>query len=104
MTNPTHANHLGFSDVTPFEIVRVVSAKTIEVRMMKAERGEWTPDCRVGGFMGRVMNQRDQQWTITADETAPVERIRRNTRGEWRNARGRFELAAQPVRFYDFNF
>lgn len=99
----TYANCHGYSDITPFEIVRVISDKTIEVRQMKTVC-RWTPDCRVGGFMARVVNQTDQQWTITADETAPVERIRLNSRGEWRNARGRFVLSAQPIKFYDYNF
>ncbi len=33
----THANHSGWSDVHPYEIVRVVSPKTIEIRVMDAE-------------------------------------------------------------------
>lgn len=104
MITAGYANCYGFSDVTPFEIVRVVSEKTIEVRMMQAERGEWAPDFRVMGFFARVMNQRDQQWAITSDASAPVERVRLNQRGEWRNGRGRFMLAEQPIRFYDYNF
>jgi hypothetical protein len=56
------------------------------------------------GFAARVVNQNDQHWTITVDETAPVERIRLNKKGEWRNARGRFKLSDTPVKFYDFNF
>lgn len=104
MTKPIYANHYGFSDVTPFEIVRVVSDKTLEIRQMKAERGQWSPEWVIGGFVGRVTNQRDQQWTMTSDETAPIERIRLNKRGEWRNERGRFSLSTTPLKFYDYNF
>jgi hypothetical protein len=32
MTTLNYANHCGYSDVTPYEVVRVVSDKTIEVR------------------------------------------------------------------------
>ena len=104
MTNPTYANHYGFSDVTPFEIVRVVSDKTIEIRQMKAQQGQWSQEWLIGGFVGRLTNQRDQQWTIVPDETAPIERIRLTKRGEWRNERGRFALSARPIKFFDFNF
>ena len=100
----TYANHFGYSDITPFEVVRVVSGRTLEVRPMKTERGQWAQEWAIGGFVGRVVNQRDQQWTIVPDETAPIERIRLNKRGEWRNERGRFELSATPIKFYDYNF
>jgi hypothetical protein len=33
-----YANHYGYSDITPFEVVKVISDKTIEVREMDAER------------------------------------------------------------------
>lgn len=104
MKSATYANLYGYSDITPFEIVRVVSDNTLEIRQMRADRGQWTPDYVLGGFVGRITNQRDQQWIILCDETAPVERIRRNRAGEWRNARGQFRLDTQPRKFYDYNF
>lgn len=100
-----YANHYGYSDVTPFEIVRVVSDKTIEVREMKAVRDEsvdlqWIP----GGFAGHCVNQRDQKWHITSNETNPIVRIRLAKAG-WQDAHGRrFKLNDKPVKFYDFNF
>ena len=40
----SYANKYGYSDVYPYEIVRVISAKTIEVREMDAERDpNWKP-------------------------------------------------------------
>ena len=35
-----YANHYGYSDVTPYEVVKVISDKTIEVREMDAERDD----------------------------------------------------------------
>jgi hypothetical protein len=35
-----YANHYMYSDVEPYEVIRVVSEKTIEIRAMKAERDE----------------------------------------------------------------
>ena len=100
-----YANHYGYTDINPFEIVRVVSDKTIEIREMKCERDdsvklEFIP----GGFSAHCVNDRDQKWHITSDETAPIIRIRLGKKG-WRTADGRkFGLADKPTKYYDYNF
>ena len=102
----THANHFGYSDINPFEIVRVVSEKTIEIREMDSERDdsvkmEWV----VGGFAGHCTNQRDQKWHITSNDTYPITRIRLSKNGDWKDKHGRrFGLDIEPTRFYDYNF
>lgn len=99
------ANHLGYSDVNPFEIVRVVSDITIEIREMNAERDqsvklEWV----AGGFAGHCVNQRDQEWFITSDKSAPIIRIRLG-KNRWKDKFGRrYELSDAFVKFYDYNF
>ncbi len=98
------ANRLGYSDVNPYEIVRQISERTLEVRALHAERADWTPDVHVGGFSAHISNQGDQRWTITPDVNAPVVRIRLGKRG-WRDSNGnRYDLNASPVKFFDFNF
>lgn len=100
-----YANHYGYSDVNPFEIVRRISDKTIEVREMKAERDpsaklEFIP----GGFSAICTNDHDQKWFITSDPDAPVIRIRFGKQG-WKDKHGRrFGLSDEPVKFYDHNF
>lgn len=100
-----YANHLGYSDVTPYEVVRVVSDKTIEIREMDAKRDESVKlEWIAGGFSGHCLNQRDQEWFITSDEKAPVIRIRLGKRG-WKDKFGRrYELGDEPVKFHDYNF
>lgn len=100
-----YANHLGYSDVTPYEVIRIISDKTLEVREMNCERDESVKlDFHVGGFSAHCSNQRDQKWFITSDETAPVVRIRLGKRG-WKDAHGRrFDVSDTPVKFYDYNF
>jgi hypothetical protein len=101
-----YANHYGYSDVNPYEIVRVVSNKTIEVREMDAERDEsvqleWVP----GGFAGHCVNQRDQKWNIKSNPANPVIRIRLSAKKGWQDKHGRrFGLSDKPVKFYDYNF
>ena len=100
-----YANHFGYSDVNPYEVVRVVSDKTVEVREMDAQRDEsvqlvWV----VGGFAGHCTNQHDQRWIITSNPENQVVRISLGKQG-WKDKHGRkFDLAEQPVRFYDYNF
>ena len=100
-----YANQYGYSDVTPFEVIRVISDKTIEIREMDAERDDSVKmEFHVGGFSAHCSNQRDQKWFIKSDETAPVIRIRLGKNG-WKDKHGRrFALADEPVKFYDYNF
>lgn len=102
------ANNALYSDVEPFEIVRVVSDKTIDVRAMDAEMADdWKPEIIPGGFAGHCVNNADQRkaWVITSNDANPVVRIRKQKNGTWYNkSNGRFYLAEQPAKKYDFNF
>lgn len=107
MTDFKYANCYGYTDVNPFEITKVVSDLTLEVRAMRAERDESVKLNHVpGGFFAHCSNQRDQKWFITSDNFARVERIRYSkAKGRWQNAYGsRFQLADIPRKFYDYNF
>ena len=101
-----YANQYGWSDVNPFEVVKVISDKTIEVREMDAQRDESVKlDWAVGGFAGHCINQRDQKWFITSNEQNPVVRIRLSKTGVWKDKHGRrYGLSDKPVKFYDYNF
>lgn len=97
-----YVNEYGYSDVTPHEIVRVISDTTIEIRAMRAIRDpNWKPEFVSGGFAGTVINNVEQVWIIKSDPDAPIYRIRLSKRG-W--GRGRFQLANKPRHFYDYNF
>jgi hypothetical protein len=100
------ANHIGYTDVNPFEVIRVVSDKTIEVRAMKIDRDpSYTPEFIVGGFSAHCVNDHAQKWIITSDESARVVRIRLSKNKGWQAADGRkFELSDKPVKYYDYNF
>lgn len=100
-----YANLYSYTDVTPYEVVRWVSDKTIEVREMDAVEDrsvklEW----EIGGFAGHCVNQRDQKWHITSNPENRIIRIRLGRQG-WKDKHGRkFGLSDKPVRFYDYNF
>ncbi len=100
-----YANKYGYSDVDPFEVVRVVSDKCLEVREMDAELapGE-RPQIIPGGFAGHCVNQRSLKYVISSNPANPVIRIRLGKKG-WKSVGGnRFYLSDKPVKFYDYNF
>jgi len=100
-----YANKSGYSDITPHEIIKVVSDKTMEVREMNADRDPtWEGVFHVGGFSANCSNQNEQRWFITSTPTNHVFRIRRG-KGGWKDAHGnKFSLSDKPRRFYDYNF
>lgn len=106
-TAPKFFNAHGYSDVHPYEVVRVVSDKTVEIRAMRADRDPtWKMESQPGGFCRVVTNQDSQRWIITSDDSAPVVRARLTKRGTWKMPNSSHVLfpAAKPIRFYDFNF
>jgi hypothetical protein len=75
---PRYMNRIGYSDTTPYEVVRVVSATCVVVREMvsKATHKPADLDPRVGGFCCHFAAQDKQTWEITSDPSAPEIRVR----------------------------
>jgi len=103
----THANHNGYSDTTPFEIVRAVSDKTIELRSMTAERAaDWKPKIVAGGYAGHCTNNGNQRkaWVIKSDPEGYTVRARLQKDGSWKSSHGRHSLHTAAIKKYDYNF
>ena len=89
-----------------YEIVKVVSDQTVEIRRMDTEvddsvKLKWVS----GGFAGHCVNQRDQKWFYKSNPDNPVIRIRRRKDGNfYRGYNIRFSLDFKPYHFYDYNF
>lgn len=100
-----YANFIGYSDVEPFEVVRRISDKTVEIRAMDAELDPtWKPEFVPGGFCGTVINQSTQRWNITSNPNNEPRRIRLGKKG-WRDSGGnQYLLSEQPRKFHDYNF
>ena len=100
-----YANHIGYSDINPYEVVRVISDKTIEIREMNATRDRSIElEFIHGGFFSHCRNQADQKWIIESDHNRSVIRIRLGKSG-WKDKDGqRFSLSNAPVKKYDYNF
>ncbi|MCW5591032.1 MAG: hypothetical protein KIS74_02935 [Burkholderiales bacterium] len=101
-----YANRKLWTDVDPYEIVRVVSEKCLDVRPMKATPDPtWKPEFIPGGFFGHTANNHDQRWLYERDPKAPTIRIRKHKNGTWKDASGmRFNIALEPHKHHDYNF
>lgn len=100
-----YANLIGYSDITPFEVVRVISNKTIEIREMNSKLVEgWKPEMIVGGFAAHCVNNNTQEYTYKSRPDAPVVRARLQKNGKWKSMFGEHRISETPKRFYDYNF
>lgn len=103
---PLYLNRHSFTDVDPYEVVRVISETTVEIRAMVATLDpNWKPDFVAGGFCGHVTNNRSQKYTYQSDPNAPILRARRTKSRVW-SVRGnkQFFESHQPIKFHDYNF
>lgn len=100
-----YANYHSYTDVHPYEIVRVISDKTIEVRAMEYKLLNANElDFHVGGFSAHCSNQRVQKYEYVRNENNPVIRIRlRKDRNFWYKTM-KFCLSETPYKFHDYNF
>ena len=103
-TTDRFANRCGYSDVYPYEIVRIVSDKTIEVRAMDVSENKTKMDFDIGGFSAHCSNQSEQSYDYSSNEEAHVFRIRLGKQG-WKCKNGnRFSIDAEPFKYHDYNF
>lgn len=99
------ANLIGYSDINPFEVVEIISNKTIVIREMDAKRDpSFSPKFEVGGFVAHCINQSEQKWIFTSNEDRPTIRARLQKNGKWKSMFGEHRIADEPKCFYDYNF
>ena len=88
-----YANQVGWTDIHPAEIVKWVSAKTLEIRKMDAE--ELPVIC---------VNSNNQKWRIYSNVANPIFRIRLGKNG-WKDLEKRYyTLSETPTKYHDYNF
>lgn len=100
-----YCNHMGYSDQHPYEVVRVISDKTVEIREMSTKQTVFPKDQRVGGFCAHTVDNHNQDYEYTSNPNNPVIRARwSEAKKQWQSARGRHLMQAKPAKFYDYNF
>ena len=103
-TTDRFANHHGYSDAYPYEIVRVVSDKTIEIRAMETSENKTKMDFHPGGFSAHCSNQMDQEYDYTSNPERSVIRARLRKDGYFHSQCGRHNISDRPYKFHDYNF
>lgn len=100
-----YANLHGYSDIHPYEVVRMVSDKTVELRSMTVHPDpNWKPVFYPGGFAAHCANSRDQSWIIKSNPSSIIIRARKRKDGKWYSAFGRHVFSDKPRHYYDYNF
>jgi hypothetical protein len=94
-------NEYGWSDVHPYEVVKVISANCVEIREMATEQTVFPKDFIIGGFSAHCVDNFNQDYKYTSDLSRPTVRIRKGKKG-WGN--GKFRMANNPYKHYDYNF
>ena len=89
------------SDRRPFEVVRIISGNTVEIREMDAEQTVFPKEQHVGGFMAHTADNYNQDYKYTSNEENPIQRVRLGSKG-W--GLGYFSMSDKPCKFYDYNF
>lgn len=85
-----YANQKLFSDVNPYEIVKKISEKTLEIREMDSKN--------IGESYG-------QEWEFSSNMQNPIVRIRLRKNGIWKDSKGiKYRLSLTPERYYDYGF
>ena len=95
-----------FTDVHPYEVVREVSEKCVEVRPMGHDLVKAPKEFHPGGFNGHFSDNRAQEHHYWSIKGQPTVRVRwSEAKKQWQGLGGqRFVMAAQPRYFYDYNF
>lgn len=96
-----YINQYGYSDVHPYEVVRVISENCIEVRELDTNQIVFPKEFHVGGFSAHCADNWNQDYEYISNPNRPVQRLRKSKNG-W--GKGRFLMADAPYKHYDYNF
>lgn len=95
-----YCNYRIGTDVFPFEVVKVISDKVVEIREMDAVNIAPPELISLGGFAG-VHDNYTQKWECVSNEQNSLKRIRLSSKG-W--GLGHYKMGDTPIYFYDYNF
>ena len=99
------ANHIGYSDVNPYEVVKVISKLTVEIRQMDTKQTVFPKQFEIGGFSAHCSDNYNQEYIFTSRDNYPTIRIRwSKANNRWQHSGMTFRMSDTPEKFYDYNF
>lgn len=100
-----YCNYHGYTDVEPYEVVRVISDKTVEIRPMAHGQNKANMEWVSGGFAGHCINNHAQHYDYYPNPDAKTIRVRWSEKFQcWKKGSLKFTMADEPRYFYDYNF
>jgi len=94
-----------WSDVHPYEVVKVISDKTIEVKGMLHKQVIFPKDFCKGGFSGHYADNHAQKYEYSPNPEAISFRVRfSRAKNRWQSNGSHFIMSDNPFYFYDYNF
>lgn len=100
-----YANLRMYTDIKPYEITKVISDKTIEIRRMDSTHTNKADlKFQSGGFSAHCVNNWNQQYTFKSNKDYEVVRARLRADGYFYSMWGRHSLDKKPSEHYDYNF
>lgn len=99
------ANHYGYSDVNPYEVIRKVSDQTVEIREMETKQIVFPSNFQSGGFSAHCVDNHNQDYEYISDDKFPIKRIRwSKAKNNWYHHGMLFLMEVGPYKHYDYNF
>lgn len=102
-----YCNQHFYTDVEAYEVVKVISEQTIELRPMIAKQISAPKEFHAGGFCGHYSDNRSgQDYEYTSNPDAETFRVRYSKRNrQWQIGKyNRFVMSDAPYKFHDYNF
>lgn len=96
-----YCNQHLFSDIEPYEVIKVFNSKRVLLRRMDAELIKPPKEFHPGGFLGNYSDNNSQRWECKSNPDNETFEIRLSMYG-W--GRGRYIMSDKPIKFYDYNF
>lgn len=96
------------TDAYPYEVVKIVSDRCVEVRSMNAVLDpSYKPDIIPGGFCGQCTNVDEQKWIYSSNENGSIIKVSlhkaKKKKGWFGSCGGKFYFG-QARKVYDYNF
>ncbi len=108
--NHIYMNRHGYTDMHPYEVIRIDTPKKMIIREMLATETEESKKRRKEtfvptGFLG-ISDNDVQEWDIRSQDISDFDfAVRLHGDGFWYDANGnRYTMSDKPIKFYDFNF
>ena len=94
-------NRVLYTDVIPYEVVKVISENCVEVRELDTNQIVFPKQFILGGFSAHCADNYNQEYEYISNPNRPTMRLRKGKNG-W--GRGKFIMSESPCKHYDYNF